>query len=117
LIAALIRLFSEIGVCGATIYTPEVFPLHIRVLGASTAMGLGRVGGAIGAGVVGLFVGAGHIVEMWLFLGAGSVIMGLATIWFGVEPKGRNLEELNKRGAEGAVKLHKEEGAAVLSGK
>jgi hypothetical protein len=113
----LIRLFSEIGVCGATIYTPEVFPLHIRVLGASSAMGLGRVGGAVGAGAVGLFVGAGHFTGMWLFLGAGSVIMGLATIWFGIEPKGKNLEELNKGGIEGAAKIHKGEAAAALSGK
>jgi putative MFS transporter len=117
LLACLIRLFSEIGVCSATIYTPEVFPLHIRVLGASSAMGLGRVGGAVGAGLVGLFVGAGRIPEMWIFLGAGSVIMGLATIWFGIEPKGKNLEELNKGGIESAVKIHKEEGVAALSGK
>jgi putative MFS transporter len=116
-LACLIRLFSEIGVCGATIYTPEVFPLHIRVLGASSAMGLGRVGGAVGAGAVGLFVGAGHFTGMWLFLGAGSVIMGLATIWFGIEPKGKNLEELNKGGIEGAAKIHKGEAAAALSGK
>ena len=116
-IAALCRLFNEIGVCGATIYTPEVFPLHIRVLGASTAMGLGRIGGAIGAGGVGLFVGAGHIAEAWLFLAAGSLIMGLATIWFGIEPKGQNLEELSKEGIHDAAKLHQEEDAAVRSGR
>jgi len=117
LIAMVIRLFSEIGVCSATIYTPEIFPLQVRVLGTSTAMGLGRVGGAIGAGVVGLFVGAGQFVAMWIFLGAGSVIIGLATIWFGIEPKGQNLEELNKEGAASAVKILKEEGATALSSK
>jgi putative MFS transporter len=116
-LACLIRLFSEIGVCGATIYTPEVFPLHVRVLGASTAMGLGRAGGAIGAGAVGLFVGSGHIASMWVFLGIGSVIMGLNTIWFGIEPKGKNLEELNKDGIKGAAKIHEGEGAAAVSGK
>jgi len=116
LIAALSRLFSEIGVCGATIYTPEVFPLHIRVLGASTSMGLGRIGGAIGAYAVGLFVGGGHIAGMWFFLAAGNVIMGLATIWFGIEPKGQNLEELTKEGADSAVKARKEKGVAALSG-
>jgi putative MFS transporter len=116
-IAALCRLFNEIGVCGATIYTPEVFPLHIRVLGTSTAMGLGRIGGAMGAGGVGLFVGAGHIAGAWVFLAAGSLIMGLATIWLGIEPKGQNLEQLNKDGILGAARIHKEEGAAALSGK
>ena len=40
-VSILLRFFSEIGVCSATIYTPEIFPLHIRVLGTSTSMGLG----------------------------------------------------------------------------
>lgn len=116
-IAALCRLFNEIGVCGATIYTPEVFPLHVRVLGTSTAMGLGRIGGAVGAGGVGFFVGAGHIAGAWLFLAVGSLVMGLATIWLGIEPKGRNLEELNKEGVHDAAKTHKGESIAALSGK
>ncbi len=116
-VAALCRLFNEIGVCGATIYTPEVFPLHIRVLGASTAMGLGRIGGAIGTYAVGFFVGTGHIAWAWIFLAAGSLIMGLATIWFGIEPKGQNLEQLTKDGIQAAAGIHKGEGAAALSGK
>jgi hypothetical protein len=53
---------------------------------------------------------------MWFFLAAGNVIMGLATIWFGIEPKGQNLEELTKEGADSAVKARKERGVAVLSG-
>jgi hypothetical protein len=41
--------------------------------------------------------------------------MGLATIWFGIEPKGQNLEELTKEGADSAVKLRKAKGVAALS--
>ena len=39
--------------CDATICTPEVLPLHIRVPGASTAMGLGRNGLSAPAGRAG----------------------------------------------------------------
>ena len=39
------------------------------------------------------------VCGMWLFLAAGNIIMGLATIWYGIEPKGQNLEELFPRKA------------------
>ncbi|MGA2989140.1 MAG: MFS transporter [Candidatus Korobacteraceae bacterium] len=117
LVACLLRFFSEVALCAATIYTPEVFPLHIRVLGASSAMGLGRIGGAIGSYAVGLFVGAGHITAMWLFLGAGCLISGLLTIWLGVEPRGQNLEELNRGGTQAAARIQQPGSAAAVSGK
>jgi hypothetical protein len=54
---------------------------------------------------------------MWIFLGAGSLIAGLATIWLGIEPKGQNLEQLNKEGAEGAAKVrHHGEEVPALAG-
>ncbi|MGA2990497.1 MAG: MFS transporter [Candidatus Korobacteraceae bacterium] len=114
LVAAFFQLFLEMGACGMTIYTPEVYPLHIRVLGASTAMGLGRIGGAIGAYTIGLFMGAGRPEGIWIFLGTGCLIAGLATIWLGIEPKGQNLEQLNKEGTEGAAKIHEKEAAASV---
>jgi putative MFS transporter len=112
-VAAAYTFFMEAGLCASTIYLPEVYPLHIRVLGASTAMGLGRFGGGLGAYAIGWFFGAGLITGMWIFLAAGSLIAGLATIWLGVEPKGQNLEQLNKEGAEGAAKAHQQQGAEV----
>jgi putative MFS transporter len=106
-VAAIYTFFMEAGLCGSTIYLPEVYPLHIRVLGASTAMGLGRIGGAIGSYAIGMFFGAGLMTVMWIFLGAGSLIAGLATIWLGIETKGQNLEQLNKEGVEGADKARR----------
>jgi len=105
--------FMEMGLCGSTIYVPEVYPLHIRVLGCSTAMGLGRIGGGIGAYAIGVFVGAGMVTQMWMFLAAGCLIAGLATVWMGVEPRGQNLELLNKEGAEGAAKARLRQGEDV----
>ncbi|NVO14665.1 MAG: MFS transporter [Rhodoplanes sp.] len=111
-VAAIYVFFMEMGLCGSTIYLPEVYPLHVRVLGASTAMGLGRIGGAIGGYAIGAFMGAGLVTGMWIFLATGCLIAGIATIWLGIEPKGQNLEELNKAGAEGAAKrLRRGEGA------
>jgi MFS family permease len=111
--AAFYQFFMEMGLCGSTIYVPEVYPLHIRVLGASTAMGLGRIGGAIGSYVIGYCVGAQMMTQCWIFLGATSLIAGLATIWLGIEPKGQNLEQLNKDGTIGAAKMHQEEAEVV----
>ena len=45
----------EMGLCAIRIYTPEIYPVHIRALGSSTSMGLGRIGGAIGGYAVGTF--------------------------------------------------------------
>lgn len=112
-LAAVYQFFMEMGLCGSTIYLPEVYPLHVRVLGASTAMGLGRVGGAVGSAAIGFFVGAGQVPAMWIFLGAGSLIAGVATIWLGVEPQGQNLEKLNQEGAEGAARAHQKQGEAI----
>jgi putative MFS transporter len=114
-IAACYQFFMEMGLCGSTIYVPEVYPLHIRVLGASTAMGLGRIGGAIGSYVIGACVGAQMMTFCWVFLGMGSLIAGLATIWLGIEPKGQNLEQLNKEGTEGAAKIRQEEAVATVA--
>jgi MFS transporter, putative metabolite:H+ symporter len=95
-IACCYQACMEMGLCAIGIYTPEVYPVHIRALGSSWAMGLGRIGGAIGGYAVGAFLGAGHPGMVWVFLGSGSLFAGLITIWMGIEPKGRNLEELNR---------------------
>jgi putative MFS transporter len=104
-IAATYQFFIEMGSCGGAIYTPEIFPLHIRVLGASTSQGIGRIGGAIGGYAIGAFLGAGHPTAIWIFLGSGCVIAGLVTSWLAIEPRGQNLEQLNKEGTEGAARL------------
>jgi hypothetical protein len=116
-IACFYQFFIEMGFCGSCIYTPEIHPLHIRVLGTSTGMGLGRIGGAIGGYAVGAFIGAGNVAGTWIFLGAGCLIAGLATIWLGIEPKGQNLEQLNKEGTQGAAKIHQEEATPAAAGR
>jgi putative MFS transporter len=117
-VAAIYQFFMEMGLCGSTIYTPEVYPVHIRVLGTSTAMGLGRIGGAIGGYAIGYFLGVGQATNMWIFLGSGCFIAGLLSIFMGIEPQGQNLEQLTKDGTEGAARRReeKEENVAALAG-
>jgi len=76
-------------------------------------MGLGRIGGAIGSYAIGFFVGASMMTTCWVFLGMGSLIAGLATIWLGIEPKGQNLEQLTKDGTQGAARARQREGVEV----
>ncbi len=121
-VAAAYMYFIEMGMCAITPYTPEVFPVHIRVLGTSTAMGIGRIGGAIGPLMIGIFMGAGHVPWIWMFLGSGCTIAVLATLWLGIETRGRNLEQLNQAATDEAaekLRLRKEvtEGAHITAEK
>jgi putative MFS transporter len=100
--------FIEMGMCAITPYTPEVYPLHIRVLGTSSAMGMGRIGGATGPYIIGLLMGSGKVQWIWIFLGAGCLIAGLATIWLGIETRGRNLEQLTRAATEEVAKARGE---------
>ena len=51
----------------------------------------------------------------WVFLGTGSMIAGLATIWLGIETKGQNLEQLNKDGTEGAARARRQEAKEAVT--
>jgi putative MFS transporter len=105
--------FMEMGMCAITPYTPEVFPVHIRVLGSSTAMGIGRIGGAVGPLMIGIFMGRGHVSWIWVMLGSGCLIAVLATIWLGIETRGRNLEQLNQAATDAAFAKARERGELV----
>ncbi|WP_040621685.1 MFS transporter [Rhodovulum sp. PH10] len=91
--------FGDMGMCAATIYVPEVFPMRIRTLGISTAMGIGRIGGGTGSALIGIFLGAGMATELWVYLAGACLIAGILTIFLGIESKGKSLEELNEQAA------------------
>jgi putative MFS transporter len=95
--------FIEMGMCAITPYTPEVYPLHIRVMGTSTAMGVGRIGGAAGPYLIGILMGSGHVEWIWIVLGGALIVAAAATVWIGIETRGRNLEQLTRAATEGAA--------------
>jgi len=96
--------FSEMGFTAITVYTPEVYPLHIRALGTSASMGVGRIGGAFAPYMIGLLMARGQVPWIWVLIGCGFIIPALATIWMGIETRGRNLEQLTKAATEEAAK-------------
>jgi putative MFS transporter len=112
-LAACYMYFIEMGMCAITPCTPEVFPVHIRVLGTSTAMGIGRIGGGIGPLTIGYFMGAHHPEWIWIFLASGCTIAVLSTIWLGIETRGRNLEQLNQAATDAAAAKGKERADAA----
>ena len=87
--------FENMGSTAITIYAPEVFPLHIRALGTSSAMGIGRIGGAIAPYVIGVLMGSGHVGWIWIMISATLIAPAAVTIWMGIETRGRNLEQLS----------------------
>jgi putative MFS transporter len=96
--------FIEMGMCAITPYTPEVYPLHIRVLGTSTAMGVGRIGGAVGPSLIGVLMGSGHVEWIWITLGGSLIAAAALTVWLGIETRGKNLEQLTRAATESAAK-------------
>jgi putative MFS transporter len=77
------------------VYTPEVYPTRMRALGNSVATSWLRLASAIGPTMV-AFVLTGYGIP-WVFFYAGAVLIfgGLITGAFGIETKGRVLEELS----------------------
>lgn len=98
--------FAEMGFTAITVYVPEVYPLHIRALGTSASMGVGRICGGVAPYMIGLLMGSGHVNWIWIVIGCGFIIPAIATIWMGIETRGRNLEQLTKAATEEAAKIH-----------
>ena len=57
LVAMCYAFFADIGSLAMTVYTPEVFPVRIRGLATSAAMGIGRFGGMTAPSIIGTIIG------------------------------------------------------------
>lgn len=76
------------------VVAPEVFPTSIRSTGTGFGAAMGRVGAILGiylAPVLILSVGLGHAMY---FYGADALVAFIVMIFFGVETKGKTLEQL-----------------------
>jgi putative MFS transporter len=91
--------FADIGSLAMTVYTPEVYPLRIRGLAASAAMGIGRFGGMVSPFVIGLFIAPDTVVYVWVLMAACQLVSGLLSLWLARETKGRNLEAVSEQAA------------------
>lgn len=77
------------------LYTPELYPTRMRALGTSVASSWLRVATMLGPVITG-FVVARHSVSLaFLMFGGVVIIAGAATLLFGIETKGKVLEEVS----------------------
>jgi putative MFS transporter len=88
--------FADIGSLAMTVYPPEVYPVRIRGLATSAAMGGGRFGGVtappiIGT-IIGTIIGPDTYYQVWLPMGGAQLLASGVTLWLARETRGRNLE-------------------------
>jgi len=77
-------------------YIPEVFPTHIRGVGAGVVGGVARLGGvASGVVVAAIYSGLGS-AALYLILGLAMFAVGVVVAVFGPRTTGRSLEEISK---------------------
>jgi putative MFS transporter len=75
------------------LYTPEIYPTRMRVIGVGLATSWLRLASAIGPAIVGAMVAAGGIGSVFLMFAGVSISGSLAAGWM-IETRGRRLEEL-----------------------
>jgi len=92
LVAMLYAFFADMGSLGMTVYTPEVYPLKIRGLATSLAMGVGRVGGMVAPIVVGIVLKTEGVNFVWFLMGGLQLASSSLTLLLAYETRGRNLE-------------------------
>jgi putative MFS transporter len=80
---------------GLYLYSPEIYPTRMRALGSSVGSAWLRVASAIGPLVMGLIVAQYPLSTAFLLFGLVCLVGGVVTAVFGVETKGRVLEELS----------------------
>lgn len=83
--------------CCLYAYTPELYPTRARSTGSGVASAFGRVGAILGPIVVGLIIvraGQGAVFS----LGAASFVIAAALVLvFGIETRGRTLEDISRQ--------------------
>ncbi|HFJ9283252.1 TPA: MFS transporter [Bacillus toyonensis] len=93
IVAGMLLSFFNLGAWGALYaYTPEQYPTAIRGTGAGMAAAFGRIGGIIGALLVGYLVAAQASLSLIFTIFCGSILIGaLAVVILGQETKQREL--------------------------
>ncbi|MGU3436445.1 MFS transporter [Actinomycetes bacterium M1A6_2h] len=77
-------------------YIPEVFPTHVRGVGAGIVAGIGRAGGVVsGVSVAALYSGFG-VANLYLTLGAAMCAVGVLLVVLGPKTTGLSLEQISR---------------------
>src|SRR3954470_24536726 len=80
---------------GLYLYSSEIYPTRVRALGTGTGTAWVRLASIIGPFVVGMILPASGLGGVFLMFAMASLVGGVITIAFGIETRGRTLEELS----------------------
>jgi len=76
-------------------YTPELYPTRSRATGAGCASAVGRIGSLLGPYIIGIVLPTMGNSGVFA-LGAGSFVIAAMAVWlFGIETKGKTLEDIS----------------------
>jgi putative MFS transporter len=116
--------FADGGFAVVGPYAAEVWPSHLRTSGMGSAYGFGGLGKIIGPLGLALVVGSSNVVKpeatlgaiqpAFLYLASWFVMAGAVYYFFGIETKGRSIEDIDRD----LKAAHAEElGGGVVPGK
>jgi putative MFS transporter len=80
---------------GLYLYSSEIYPTRVRALGTGTGTAWVRLASIIGPFVVGMILPASGLGGVFLMFAIAALVGGVITIAFGMETRGRTLEELS----------------------
>ena len=80
---------------GLYLYSSEIYPTRVRALGTGTGTAWVRLASIIGPFVVGMILPASGLGGVFLMFAIAALVGGIVTIAFGMETRGKTLEELS----------------------
>jgi len=101
LAGAVLSFFLNGTYAGVYAYTPEVFPTFIRSTGSGLASAFGRVGSIIAPLIIGIAAASWGFAGVFGMTTVILVVGVIATLVFAVSTKGRTLEDITHRQADG----------------
>jgi MFS transporter, putative metabolite:H+ symporter len=106
LILATAFFFADGGFAIVGPYAAEVWPSHLRTSGMGSAYGFGGIGKILGPVGLALIVGSGNYLKpevplpeiplAFLYLGCWFLMAGAVYYFFGIETRGKSIEEIDK---------------------
>jgi MFS transporter, putative metabolite:H+ symporter len=106
LILAFASFFADGGFAIVGPYAAEVWPSHLRTSGMGSAYGFGGIGKILGPVGLALIVGSNNYLKpdvpltkipmAFLYLGSWFLMAGVVYYFFGIETKGKSIEEIDR---------------------
>ena len=113
IILSIAYFFADGGFAIVGPYAAEIWPSHLKTSGMGSAYGFGGIGKIIGPVGLAMIVGSSNYVKpdvpltmmptAFLYLGCWFLMAGVVYYFFGIETKGKSLEQIDRELAAGAA--------------